>query len=165
MTIEQTGTDSLRVEADENIQGLLTTEVQGSTLKLGAQPGAEIGRATIDYRITVRQLAGVVLSGAGTVTATGVDGPDLSLANSGAGSITASGRTDQLNVDLVGVGAIDTRGLVAQAADVSVWGAGTATVNAGRTLDARITGVGSIVYLGDPAVTQNVSGFGTVSRG
>ncbi|MFC5138973.1 head GIN domain-containing protein [Actinomycetospora rhizophila] len=165
VTIEQTGTDSLRVEADENIQGLLTTEVQGSTLKLGAQPGAEIGRATIDYRITVRQLAGVVLSGAGTVTATGVDGPDLSLANSGAGSITASGRTDQLNVDLVGVGAIDTRGLVAQAADVSVGGAGTATVNAARTLDARITGVGSIVYLGDPAVTQNVSGFGTVSRG
>ena len=165
VTVEQTGTDSLQVEADENIQPLLTSEVQGTTLKLGVRPDANIGRATVNYRITVAQLGGIVLSGAGTVTATGVDGADLSLANSGAGSVTVSGRTEALNVDLIGLGAVDARGLVAQTADVSVGGAGTATVNAARTLDARITGVGNIVYVGNPAVTQNVSGFGTVSRG
>ncbi|MEJ2889549.1 GIN domain-containing protein [Actinomycetospora aeridis] len=165
VTIEQTGTDSLQVQADDNVLPMLTSQVDGTTLRLGAQPGVDPGRATVNYRITVRQLRGVVLSGAGSVTANGVDGADLSLANSGAGSITVSGRTEQLNVDLVGVGAVDTRGLVAQGADVSVGGAGTATVNAARTLDARITGVGNIVYLGNPAVTQNVSGFGTVQRG
>jgi len=165
VTIEQTGTDSLQVQADDNVQGLLTSEVEGTTLKLGTRPGAPVGRATVNYRITVRRLGGVVLSGAGTVTATGINGPDLSLANSGAGSLTVSGSTEQLNVDLIGLGSIDTRGLVAQAADVSVGGAGTATVNAARTLDARITGVGNIVYLGTPAVTQSVTGLGTVSRG
>ncbi|GAA4917029.1 hypothetical protein EV188_104575 [Actinomycetospora succinea] len=48
---------------------------------------------------------------------------------------------------------------------MSVGGAGTATVNAARTLEARVTGVGDIVYLGNPAVTQTVSGIGTVRRG
>ncbi|MEJ2863739.1 head GIN domain-containing protein [Actinomycetospora flava] len=165
VTIEQTGTDSLRVEADDNIQPLLVTEVEGTTLKLGTRPDANLGRSTVNYRITVRELRGIVLSGAGTVTATGVDSPDLALANSGAGTLTVSGRAAQLNVDLIGLGAVDARGLTAQAADVSVGGAGTATVNATATLDARITGVGGIVYLGNPAVVQNVSGLGSVSRG
>jgi hypothetical protein len=165
VTVEQTGTDSLQVQADDNIAPLLTSEVEGTTLKLGVQPGATIGRADITYRITVRQLGGVVLSGAGSVNATGIDGPSLALANSGAGSLTVTGRTDRLNVDLVGLGSVDTRGLTAQDVDVSVGGAGTATVNAARTLSARVTGVGDIVYLGNPAVTQEVTGLGTVGRG
>ena len=165
VTVEQTGTESLQVQADDNIQPLLTSEVEGTTLKLGVQPGANIGRADITYRVTVRQLGGVVLSGAGSVNATGIDGPSLALANSGAGSLTVAGRTDRLNVDLVGLGSVDTRGLTAQDVDVSVGGAGTATVNAARTLSARVTGVGDIVYIGNPAVTQEVTGLGTVGRG
>jgi hypothetical protein len=165
VTIEQTGSDSVRVEADDNLQPFLLTEVEGTTLKLGVRPGADVGRGTITYRITVRELRGVVLSGAGSVTGSGIDSPDLALANSGAGDLTVAGRAEALNVDLIGLGSIDARGLVAQSADVSVGGAGRATVNAARTLDARITGVGDIVYLGNPSVVQNVTGLGTVSRG
>jgi hypothetical protein len=165
LVVEQTGSDSLRVEADDNVQSLLTSEVEGTTLELGVRPGANVGRATITYRVTVSRLAGLVLAGAGTVNATGIEGPDLSLANSGAGSLSVSGRTDRLNVDLIGIGSVDARGLTAQDVDVSVGGAGTATVNATRTLAARVTGVGDIVYLGNPAVAQEVTGLGTVGRG
>lgn len=165
LVVEQTGSDSLRVEADDNLQPLLTSEVEGTTLKLGVRPGTNLGRASITYRVTVSRLAGLVLAGAGAVNATGIEGPALSLANSGAGALTVSGRADRLNVDLIGVGSVDARGLTAGDADVSVGGAGTATVNVTRTLAARVTGVGDIVYLGNPAVTQSVTGFGTVGRG
>lgn len=163
--VAQTGTDSLRVEADDNLQPLLTSEVEGTTLRLGVQPGTQIGRSTVTYRVTVSRLGGVVLGGVGTVDVTGVDGPSLSLATSGAGQLTVAGRVERLNVDLVGQGAVDTRGVEAQDVDVSVGGAGTATVSAARSLSARITGVGDIRYLGNPAVTQEVTGLGTVSRG
>jgi hypothetical protein len=166
VTIEQTGTDSLQVQADDNIQPLLTSEVKGTTLQLGVQPGPGVGKGSnINYRVTVRQLRGVVLSGAGNIDAMRIDTPDLSLANSGAGRLAVSGRAERQNIDLVGLGQIDSSALMSQQVDVSVSGAGEARVNAAQTLTARVTGVGSITYLGNPVVTQSVTGLGTISRG
>jgi hypothetical protein len=165
VTVEQSGTDSVQVRADDNIVPLLTTAVDGTTLRLGVQPNAALGRATtIEYHVTARQLRGLVLDGAGSVNATQIDAPKVSLANGGAGRLTVSGRTGAENVELVGFGEIDASGLAAQDANVSVGGTGTATVNAARTLTATVTGVGSIKYVGNPAVSQNVTGIGSVSR-
>ena len=165
LTVEQSGSNSLQVQADDNLLPLLTSNVVGSTLQLGIQPGANLGRGgTINYRVNVKQLHGLVLSGAGNVDAARVDTANVSLANSGAGRLSVSGRTTTENVDLVGFGEIDAGALVAQDADVSVGGAGTATVNAARTLTATVTGVGSIAYLGSPAVTQRVTGIGRVEK-
>ncbi len=165
VTVEQSGSDSVQVRADANIVPLLTTTVDGTTLRLGVQPNAAIGRATtIEYHVTARQLRGLVLDGAGNVNATQIDAPQVALANGGAGRLTATGRTGAENVELVGLGEIDASGLAAQDANVSVGGAGTAAVNAARTLTATVTGIGSIKYVGNPAVTQHVTGIGSVNR-
>jgi hypothetical protein len=42
---------------------------------------------------------------------------------------------------------------------------GKAQVNVRDTLDATVSGAGSIVYLGTPAVTQHVTGAGSVNKG
>ncbi|NMO90523.1 head GIN domain-containing protein [Actinomycetospora sp. TBRC 11914] len=165
VTVEQSGTDSVEVRADDNIVPLLTTTVAGTTLRLGAQPNAAIGGATtIEYHVTARQLRGLVLSGAGSINATRIDAPQVSLANSGAGRLVIAGRTTTENVDLIGLGQIDASALPTQDADVNVGGTGTATVNAARTLNATVTGVGSIEYLGNPTVTEHVTGIGSVHR-
>ena len=46
----------------------------------------------------------------------------------------------------------------------SVGGAGTATVNASEKLDATVVGAGSVEYVGDPTVEQDVSGAGRISK-
>lgn len=165
LTIEQTGTDSLTVRADDNILPLLTSEVAGTTLRLGIKPDASIGGVeNITFAVTVKQLKAVTSSGAGEVTVTGVDAPDLSVTHGGAGKVGASGRATNQTVNLSGVGQYDGRDLMSQNTEVTVSGTGSAMVNASRTLLARISGIGSVKYLGDPKVTKDITGMGEVSR-
>lgn len=165
LTVEQSGSDSVQVQADDNVLPQLSSSVNGTTLQLGIQPGASLsGIPHITYHVTVKQLRGLVCSGAGTATATSVDAPAVALAGSDACTLNVSGRTTTENIDLVGAGTVDAGGLAAQTADVSVDGAGTATVNAARTLSATVTGLGTITYLGNPALTQNITGLGSIRR-
>lgn len=164
LTISQAGTDSLQISADDNILPKLTSEVTGTTLRLGVQSGADIGSSNVTYVVNVKQLKRVVLSGAGDVNVTGIDGPDLSVTQNGGGTITASGRASRAAVELSGTGDYDGRKLTSEDVQASVSGTGTAVVNASRTLVARVTGIGSIQYLGDPKVTQEVTGVGHVTK-
>jgi Putative auto-transporter adhesin, head GIN domain len=93
-----------------------------------------------------------------------VDGPELSVANGGAGTITASGRVTKVAVDLSGTGSYKGRDLASQDADVSIGGAGEAVVNASGTLNADITGIGSVSYVGSPSVTRTGSGIGEINK-
>jgi hypothetical protein len=43
-------------------------------------------------------------------------------------------------------------------------GAGSAVVNVSEVLEAKISGAGSVEYIGDPTVHQEVSGVGRVSK-
>jgi len=163
LTIEQTGTDSLEIRAPENILPSLTSEVAGMTLRLGVKPGLDIRNANdIAYRVTVAGLKGLVVSGAGTVTVTRLDGVELSVGHGGAARVAVSGRVISQVVDLSGIGEYDGSALESQNADVTVSGAGKVVVNASRTLHARVTGVGSVEYVGNPAVTKEVSGLGEI---
>jgi hypothetical protein len=165
LTIQQTGTDSLQIQADDNVLPLLTSEVAGTTLRLGVKPGTNIsGAQNIAYTVTAKELKGVVLSGAGEVTVTGIDGTNLAVSHSGFGKFSVSGRVTKEVVELTGAGQFEGRDLAAEDAEVTVSGTGLATVNASRTLVARVTGVGRIEYLGNPKVTREVTGIGEVKQ-
>jgi hypothetical protein len=164
LTIEQTGTESLEIRADDGILPSLTSEVQGTTLKLGFREGTiPVDVAEISYRVTVGQLTGLTVSGAGDVTVTAIDGPELAVTHGGAARVAVSGRVNRQVVDLTGVGEYDAANLTSEEADVTVGGAGSAVVDVSRTLQARVTGVGSIRYEGSPQVTQEITGIGQVS--
>ncbi|GAA4694317.1 hypothetical protein GCM10023215_34900 [Pseudonocardia yuanmonensis] len=164
LTIEQTGTGSLEIRADDDLLPLLTSEVQGTTLKLGIREGSIPADATISYRVTVGQLTGLTVSGAGAVTVTGIDGPEVAVTHGGAARVVMSGWVTRQVVDLTGVGEYAAADLTSEEADVTVSGAGSAVVDVSRTLQARVTGVGSIEYEGNPQVTQEVTGLGQVGR-
>ncbi|MCE0763750.1 DUF2807 domain-containing protein [Pseudonocardia kujensis] len=165
LTIEQTGTESLEIRADDGILPALTSEVQGTTLKLGVKDHTiPLDAKQIDYRVTVGRLAGLTVSGAGQVTVNGLDGPELAVTHGGAARVVVSGRVTRQVVDLTGIGEYDAANLTSEEADVTVGGAGSAVVDVSRTLQARVTGVGSIRYEGSPQVTQEVTGIGAVTR-
>jgi hypothetical protein len=62
-----------------------------------------------------------------------------------------------------GFGSFKAADLQAQIADVSIDGAGSATVWVEKSLTAGIDGAGSISYYGSPTVTKHVDGVGSVN--
>ena len=114
-------------------------KLQASTLLIGASGGANL---TID-----------------DLTAT-----TLRVEGSGALSAELGGRVDDQYVSISGAGSYNAERLQTATATVSVSGVGNVIVNAQRKLRASISGAGVIEYIGDPQVTENVSGMGRVRR-
>ncbi len=181
--IAQTGEESLSIEADDNILPLLTSEVHGHQLKLGVQHGVSLHpQAPIRYHLTVKDLRGLTISGAGnaqvstlttdelsvTISGTGdLEAPALtagalSVTISGSGDISLAGKATTQDIRISGSGSYHAADLASDQTRVSVSGAGNATLNVRERLDARISGVGSIRYAGQPTVSKSISGAGSI---
>ncbi len=165
LIIEQTGTESLTIEADDNILPIIETRMEGRRLNIGFVPNTAPSRAArLRYTLTVRSLEDITLSGAGTINATNIRADKFIVSSSGAGKITIAGTAGDLNITLSGAGAFDGAAFEAKNVVVQVSGVGSSTVNAQRTLNASVSGVGSVEYIGNPEVTQQVSGVGSVKQ-
>jgi hypothetical protein len=165
VTLEQSGTESLSVEADDNILPLLETTVRNGVLHLAIKSNVNLQPARpIRYHVTVKQLTGLGISGSGSVHATGIDAGDLEAEISGSGSATLAGRADNVELRVSGSGSYHAAGLKCKTVRVSISGSGGATVNASDRLEANVSGSGSVHYAGDPAVTKHISGSGSVTR-
>jgi hypothetical protein len=82
----------------------------------------------------------------------------------GAGSATASGTADSLDLTISGFGDFKGKELHCKDARVSISGAGSATVWVDEDLTAEVSGAGSISYYGSPSVTRQISGVGGVNN-
>ena len=81
----------------------------------------------------------------------------------GAGTIRGSGDVQRLEIALGGTGDIELAELVAGAVTVTLSGAGNVHVHATDSLDATVSGTGSVFYAGDPAsVSQAITGTGVI---
>jgi hypothetical protein len=174
------GQEALTVEAEDNLQPLISTTVSGDTLTLELKAGRPT--KPITYRVTARQITALSTSGAGDVEAPGVTGAQLKTNQSGAGNIrlaglkvdalesnlagagnlTADGTATRLVVNLAGAGNVAARDLAVQDAQLTMTGAGKAVVRVSDTLQARLSGAGSVEYLGNPRVQSSISGGGSV---
>ncbi|MDF2761081.1 MAG: hypothetical protein K0S99_3716, partial [Thermomicrobiales bacterium] len=63
--------------------------------------------------------------------------------------------------DAAGYSAAD---LASRIAAVTASGASQVTVNASESLDARVSGASRVEYIGNPAVTQDLSGVGRLTN-
>lgn len=162
LTLTQSGSESLRIEADDNILPLLTSEVRGGTLVLGVRPNTSFSNASIAYTVTVASLEAVDVSGSGTATLLDVGTSALSVAVSGSGTVTSSGRADDLSVQIAGSGGFDGADTASRTATVDISGSGAVVVRVSDRLTASIAGSGSVEYIGSPVVEETVSGSGSV---
>jgi putative autotransporter adhesin-like protein len=165
LSIEQTGSEALTVEAEEDVLPKLTTQVVNNRLVIGPEPGTTVQTTEpINYTLTVEALDALEVSGSGNVEAEGINTDRLAVTIGGAGNVKAGGEADKQEIDISGSGAYRAENLESKEAKIGVAGAGSAIVNVSEGLDADVSGAGSVEYVGDPTVEQDVSGAGRVSK-
>jgi hypothetical protein len=188
IVIQQGDTQSVTVEADDNLLPQLSTRVSGSVLYVENSESIHSKRVNptmpVRINITVKKLtevnfpiAGNVrienfqtdalkvrVDGAGKLVLYHVTVGSLDIELDGAGDITADGTADNLTVDISGVGSFKGADLSTQSAQVTINGTGSATMWVANELTVNINGVGSVNYYGSPQVHESVGGLGTVRR-
>ena len=165
LTIEQTGTESLTISAEDNLLPLLTSDVSGDTLVLGTKPNTSIVTTKpITYAVTVKNLDGLAVSGSGTMSAPKLATTELSSKISGSGTITVSGAATDQDLEISGSGQYQADGLTSKTVNARISGSGNASLMATDVLDVQISGSGSVTYSGDPRVMQEISGSGQLIK-
>jgi len=163
--VDQTGTESLAITADDNLLPYIKTRISGDKLIISIEENTTFNNVSeLTYHVTVANLDELELDGFGQVTVSNLNGESLSVQLDGAGSITVSGEVDRQTVEINGAGGYDAAELKSQEATVTHNGAGLAVVQVSDQLDAKINGIGTVEYIGDPQVTKDVSGLGSVSQ-
>jgi Putative auto-transporter adhesin, head GIN domain len=165
LSIDQTGTESLTVSAEDNLLPLLTSRVEGDTLILGKNPNTRIVTSKpITYTLTMKDITGLAVSGSGTINAPKLTTAALRIEISGSGVITTAGNADDQSLEISGSGRYLADGLTSKTTTAEISGSGTANVVASNALDVKISGSGTLTYSGNPQVSQTVSGSGKLIK-
>ncbi len=113
--------------------------------------------------VTAPDLRSLAISGTGALKVTGIANDRLAIDVPGTGALKVSGSTGALSVRLGGTGEVTGKDLAAKDLVVDIDGTGSARLNATRSVDARITGTGSLDVHGHPSqVKKTVTGLGSV---
>ena len=118
----------------------------------------------IIYTVGAMALEGVAVSGSGQVTAAGVAADSFDVEISGSGRVEVTGAAGTLAVDISGSGRYVGEDFEASVGTVRVSGSGEAVVNVTDDLDVDVSGSGGVQYIGDPRITESVTGSGDISR-
>jgi hypothetical protein len=173
--------ESLVIEAEDNLMRYLTSDVRGETLVLGTTENIAPTEDVV-YAVTATSLEALVVSGSGEILApdagsdvltvdvsgsgdifmTDMEVDQLVTSIGGSGYIEVTGVVDDLVATISGSGELNAEALSADTATVAISGSGDAVVNVSDTLMAEISGSGSIEYLGSPSVESDISGSGDI---
>jgi len=178
--------DSLRVEAEDNLQPYIHTDVVAGTLVIETRPGFQLENTRpIDYFLTVKQLSAIALSSSGDAQAEELQAGPFSVAISSSGNVTIgrleadsirvkisssgallihSGRLQTQTISLSSSGEYSARDLQSANADVSLSSSGSATIRVSDHLTGRLSSSGNVYYIGDPDVRVTKSSSGTAVR-
>ena len=184
--LSQGSATTVKVEADENLQEYIITEMEEGVLVVKMRSNIRfINSERIKIYITTDKLEQLTLSGSGNITGTNkftesdrlklrlsgvgdlkldLNTPELDAELSGSGSLALSGETRDAKIQINGVGNCDAENLKAENASVKIAGSGDIRIFADTKLDVTIRGNGSVYYKGAAAVSQKVSGNGEVKR-
>lgn len=185
--ITQGDTESVRIQAEDNLLPGLQTRVRNGVLEIfyKTEDGKHVNpKRPVKITIVVKDLTDVKFSSAGELTVEGLetDGLNVGLTGagnvklndllveqltirlSGAGSMTASGTADDLNLRISGFGDFKGGELHNRTARVHISGAGSATLWVDDQLTADLSGAGSVNYYGTADVNQEISGVGSVKN-
>ena len=103
-------------------------------------------------------------AGATTFEVGALDANALRFEGSGASKSEVAGTAAEQHVSISGAGVYRAAKLLSQSVKINVSGAARAIVHAERKLDATASGAGAVEYSGDPAVAQQLSGAGKITR-
>ena len=180
-------TESLVIEADDNLLPYVETVVQSGKLilRFSDTPRLDIlnqADPTLRFTLTVRDLSSLEVTGLGSMTCEALEAGDLSLAITGSGnihigSLTAdtlavrisglgdvelAGRVESQEIQISGAGNYSAMDLESASAAITISGLGDSTVWVRDSLVVTLTGAGNVQYYGSPSVSQTTTGLGSV---
>lgn len=184
VTLIQSEETKVVIETDENLLPYINTELFDNTLninnvhKLKGSKGIQIdiyyktlnkiystGASSLDNDgvINTDELM-INLSGAGAIDLE-IETTSVKVNLTGAGVINLSGTTDFQETHISGAGGLSAEELISKECSVNLSGLGGAEVYVEDKLEATITGIGGIIYAGNPDVIERqVTGFGKIKR-
>lgn len=183
LVLEQGETESLTITAEPHVLARIETVVEAGTLFIRPVESFDTDQP-IRYELTLIKLNHLAVGGAGQVEAAQLTADELSIDLSGSAvvvidnlAVTAldvvaggsaelelAGTVDQQTVYLSEASHYSAPDLASRVAAVTVEAAAQATVAVSEQLEAEASGAGSISYLGDPAVSQEVSAAGSLTK-
>ncbi|MBB5205717.1 hypothetical protein HNQ51_003044 [Inhella inkyongensis] len=173
--------EGLRVQADDNIEPLIQTSVEGDTLVIGVRAGASFSsRQSLRVAVDFKRLQGLMvrgsgdvrldqykgdrleldMSGSGDVAVGLVEARELSARLSGSGDLRVAGAVERQDFHLSGSGDVDAASLSGQQVRAKLSGSGDLRLGVAQELDADLSGSGDLAYAGRPKVKSQVSGSG-----
>lgn len=173
---------TISVEADENLQEYIITEIRNGVLHVYTDASIRKAEAK-KVRVTMKEINTVSTSSAGDIfgeTPVKTERLELSASSAGdiklevharavsidlssSGDITLSGEADSLEADLSSAGDLNAYNFTARMADVSASSAGDADICVTGKLKARASSAGDINYKGNPEfVDANSSSAGGI---
>ena len=184
VTVSQGLENAVVIHAQQNIADHIECKPINGVLKIYSDANLNPdNQVMID--ITMNNIEGLELSGSGVIKSKDVlKTPELKLKISGSGTIYADVIGNKLESKISGSGQLNLRGnvtrtdyqisgsgtinsfdLTAQETDATITGSGEIHLTTISSLNAKITGSGSIKYKGNPAqFKQKVTGDGTIER-
>lgn len=172
---------AVRVRADDNIEPLVTTTVEGDTLVIGIQPGSGFStrnpvRVLVDFKqLQSLQIKGsgdaeidrlkadrfqLELSGSGDARVGLLEVKTLQARLSGSGDLQLAGRADEQEWELSGSGDASAASLSGQRVKARLSGSGDLRLGVSQELDAELSGSGDLRYAGRPSLKSRISGSG-----
>jgi hypothetical protein len=186
LLVEQTGRESLSVEAEDNLLPYLTTEVRGSRLVIGMKPYTNLKPTKpVVFRLSVKGLEAVSLSGSGDIEAGALNSPQFTAGLSGSGNLSlgkvtaahfalhSSGsgefkslgiKSDEVRLDDSGSGDSTIDNLETKNLNVGQTGSGSLRLSGhGDSQEIKVTGPGAYQAenLDSRTVTITLSGSGS----
>jgi hypothetical protein len=163
--VDQNGTESLSITADDNLLQYLTADVKGHELVLKVKSGYNLSPSKpIVFKVGVKSLKGVSCAGDTNAVLRGIQSEDLKLEIAGSGDMSAEGTADRQEITIAGSGKYVGGGMKSKDTKINIAGSGDAVVAASDSLDVSIAGSGSIKYYGDPRIKQSIVGSGTIDK-
>lgn len=177
----------VRIEADENLMRYIEVFLEGDRLVVQNKMGYNLhptrkmkvlvtapSYSKIDVsgacnilgqgKINNPEDLGLEVSGAGDIKMD-INAPRLDVEVSGSGSVDLKGETRDFSVSLSGAGKVRCFDLKSENTKLDISGAGDAQIYASMSIDADVSGAGSVQYKGSPQkVDQHVSGAGSVRK-
>ncbi len=185
VVITQGSTTEVRVEADDNILPLITTEVVGHVLKIKVK-GKECfnSKHRVIVHATSPTFTALTSSGSGDFTATtkitsgslalasvgsgsmklDLEAPNLVTTLGGSGEIVVNGHAAQHTVTVSGSGSVSADGMKNESAVVVLNGSGNCRMDVSRNLMVTLNGSGNVLYHGAPQVQTVINGSGRVRK-
>jgi hypothetical protein len=171
-SIDVKGTFSINIESgndyaaeitcDSNLLSYISTEARDQNLYIFSKKSICTTKG-IKISVSAPNIRRVDASGSNNISITGIDNHNMSVILDGAGDLNMYGITKKFEASLFGSNHLFAKNFRSDETSISIAGSSDAIVYASKVLKINISGVGNVIYSGNPkTIFKNISGIGTI---